>query len=168
MKWLKAGAANRSIAEYQLVDRTWFCLELTRCLRRPFFNQYFVLLHFLLVTLLPTGRSRDIKKFSLSISADDKLATTDLKFYCFIYIFEFFSAPSPLIATAHTVGGFNISFSSVPGASSYKVSVVARHNSSDSQNIQLEENATMVFSLKSSFYYFFAKHIRFYWSFTWA
>jgi len=66
-------AIDRSIAETQLIDRTWFCIELTRYLR-TFFIQYFrklhenekrcILWHFVLVTLLPTGRSRVIKKFS--------------------------------------------------------------------------------------------------------
>jgi len=39
--------ANRSIAESKLVDRAWFCIELTRYLKRTLFNQYSLLLHFL-------------------------------------------------------------------------------------------------------------------------
>ena len=33
-------AIDRSIAESQLVDRARFCIELTRYLKRTFFNQY--------------------------------------------------------------------------------------------------------------------------------
>jgi len=67
--WLSiSGVANRSFAQSLLVDRAWFCIELTRNLKRTFFNQLFLFVAFyeifLLVTLLPTGRSRVIKKFS--------------------------------------------------------------------------------------------------------
>ena len=34
-------AIDRSIDESQLVDRSWFCIELTRYLKRTFFNKYF-------------------------------------------------------------------------------------------------------------------------------
>ena len=40
-------AIDRSIAESQLVDRDWFCTELTRYLKRTIFNECSFLLHFL-------------------------------------------------------------------------------------------------------------------------
>ena len=36
----KSIAIDRSIAERQLVDRAWFCIELTRYLKGALFNQY--------------------------------------------------------------------------------------------------------------------------------
>jgi len=66
-------AIDRSIAETQLIDRTWFCIELTRYLRRKFFIQYFrklyknknvVFYDILYFWLIPTDRSRVINKFS--------------------------------------------------------------------------------------------------------
>ena len=60
-------AIDRSIAECQLIDRSWFCIELTRHLKAHFSINipfYCILWHFVLVTLLPTSRSRVIKKFS--------------------------------------------------------------------------------------------------------
>ena len=36
----KSIAIDQSIAECRLVDRAWFCIELTRYLKRTFFNQY--------------------------------------------------------------------------------------------------------------------------------
>jgi len=42
-----SGMANRSIVESQLVDRPWFCIELTKYLKITFFNQYSFLLHFM-------------------------------------------------------------------------------------------------------------------------
>jgi len=67
-------AIDQSIAETQVIDHAWFCVELTRYLNITFFIQYFrklhkneqrcILLLIVLVTLLPTGRSRVIKKFS--------------------------------------------------------------------------------------------------------
>jgi len=59
-------AIDRSIAEAQLVDRAWFCVELTRYQKRTFFNQYSCLLHFMTFSTCDfiTGRSRVNKKFS--------------------------------------------------------------------------------------------------------
>jgi len=42
------------------------------------------------------------------------------------------------------VDGFKVSFSSVPGASNYSVSVVARHDSNDVKITQTENSETMV------------------------
>jgi len=65
-QYCAAGVANTSIsiAECHLVDRAWFCIELTRYLKWTFFNQYSFLCYFVLVALLSTRRSRVIKKFS--------------------------------------------------------------------------------------------------------
>jgi len=61
-----------------------------------------------------------------------------------MYIFKILSAPSSLTASHQGVDGFEVSFSSVPGASKYSVSVVARHNSSDWHIFEVEGNLTKV------------------------
>ena len=76
----KSIAIERSIAESQLVDRAWFCIELTRYVKRTLYNQYSRKYKKIIHELISHVRSL----VPLTM-AGHRLARKMLRRYCYIF-----------------------------------------------------------------------------------